>query len=65
MEQIVYHLANRKEGFSEASNKVQMLERAETSTISKGTLSCAVEEVRKGKLTKVSSVAELMEKLDE
>jgi hypothetical protein len=33
--------------------------------VRKGTLAQAVEEVRKGKLTKVSSVAELMEKLDE
>ena len=37
---------------------------AKTRTVRKGTLSCAVEEVRKGKLTKVSSVAELMEKLE-
>ena len=38
---------------------------AKTRTVRKGTLVQAVEEVRKGKLTKVSSVAELMEKLDE
>ena len=36
-----------------------------THTASKGTLSRAVEEVRKGKVTRVSSVAELMEKLEE
>ena len=38
---------------------------AKTQKTSKGTLSRAVEEVRKGKVTRVSSVAELMEKLDE
>ena len=38
---------------------------AKTHTKNKGTLSRAVEEVRKGKVTKVGSVAELMEKLDE
>ena len=38
---------------------------AKTRTVRKGTLAQAVEEVRKGKLTKVSSVAEQMEKLDE
>ena len=32
---------------------------AKTRAIHKGTLSCAVEEMRKGKLIKVSSVAEL------
>ena len=38
---------------------------AKTQKTSKGTLSRAVEEVRKGKVTRVSSVVELMEKLDE
>ena len=38
---------------------------AKTQKTSKGTLSRAVEEVRKGKVTRVGSVAELMEKLDE
>ena len=36
-----------------------------TRTTSKGTLSRAVEEVRKGKVTRAGSVAELMAKLDE
>ena len=38
---------------------------AKTRTVGKGTLSRAVEEVQKGKVTKVGSVAELMAKLDE
>jgi len=38
---------------------------AKTRTTSKGTLSRAMEEVRKGKVTRVASVAELMAKLDE
>ena len=38
---------------------------AKTRTVRKGKIAQAVEEVRKGKLTKVNSVAELMEKLDE
>lgn len=39
---------------------------AKTKSVSrKGTLSRAVEEVRQGKVTKVSSVAELMAKLEE
>ena len=37
---------------------------AKTSPSRKGTLSRAVEEVRKGKLTKVSSVSELMDELE-
>ena len=38
---------------------------AKTRTTSKGTLSRAVEEVRKGQVTRVGSVAELMAKLEE
>ena len=38
---------------------------AKTRTTSKGTLLRAVEEVRKGQVTRVGSVAELMEKLEE
>ena len=37
---------------------------AKTRTTHKGTLSRAVEEVKKGKLTKASSIEELMTKLD-
>ena len=37
---------------------------AKTRTTHKGTLSRAVEEVKKGKLTKASSIDELMTKLD-
>ena len=37
---------------------------ASTSKKNKGTLSRAVEEVREGKVTRVSNVAELMAKLD-
>ena len=37
---------------------------AKTRTTHKGTLSRAVEEVKKGKLTKASSIDELMAKLD-
>ena len=37
---------------------------AKTHTTRKGTLSRAIEEVRSGKLTKVGSVAELMDELE-
>ena len=67
MIQIVLNVEDRSllPGFRKILSNLKGVSIAKTHTTSKGTLSRAVEEVRKGKVTRVSSVAELMEKLDE
>ena len=67
MTQIVLNVEDRSllPGLRKILSNLKGVSSAKTHTTSKGTLSRAVEEVRKGKVTRVGSVAELMEKLDE
>ena len=65
MTQIVLNVEDRSllPGLRKILSNLKGVSIAKTHTTSKGTLSRAVEEVRK--VTRVGSVAELMEKLDE
>ena len=65
MTQIVLNIEDKSllPGLSNILSNLNGVTIAKTRTVRKGTLAQAVEEVRKGKLTKVSSVAELMENL--
>ena len=67
MTQIVLNVEDRSllPGLRKILSNLNGVSIAKTHTANKGTLSRAVEEVRKGKVTRVGSVAELMEKLEE
>ena len=67
MTQIVLNVEDRSmlPGLRKILSNLKGVSIAKTHTTKKGTLSRAVDEVRQGKVTRVSSVAELMEKLDE
>lgn len=67
MTQIVLNIEDRSllPGLRKILSNLNGVTIVKTRTTSKGTLSRAVEEVRKGKVTRVGSVAELMAKLDE
>ena len=67
MTQIILNIEDRSllPGLRKILSNLNGVTIVKTRTTSKGTLSRAVDEVRKGKVTRVGSVAELMAKLDE